>query len=1460
MGAGEGEGPVVWLNECRDDDYHGLDMVGKIALCRRSDDPTVYRAAIEHQVGGLLLLDREHEGDQPFRRGGYRDTSWVPETIPAYLISGVVGEDLLAGTDLTLDDLSLRFSATPLSTTVRMAVTTEEREAATARNVLGLLPGSDPGQRPEVLVVGAHYDHLGPEPDGTIMRGANDNASGVATVLEMARTWRSEDFRPARSVLFAAWDGEEQGLLGSRYYVEHPTQSLTRTLAMLNLDMVGAGETLQIDGDGPAAVQVETAADTYGVIYTSSFHGRSDHVPFAEAGVPAAMLIWWPDEAYHSPDDEVDHIDPGKLKTGGVLSSHTVAALAETQVELNQAMARLEASIATGDREAFLESLEPTGLDASTPTGHPGRSALLAWFDELRSADLIDISMEPTEMRIGDGEADVGVRLRFVWADGDRRVSSVLSHLRFVERDGAWRFGGQSLETRQGDVVTVGWLPDVAVDAGGLLSTTETAYVSLVEGLGGEPVSGTRIVYYPDDETLRVMAKPTAQSPLAWVQRSDSLAELTLDARRSESITRALVSLVLTQAGLPSGEGTWLREGLALQWGTEDSARRYLPVLSSSEVMTPLLDFPALTQLTDDEAQKLRAYAWSTTGYLLEQYGVEGLRAFCAAWGEEGDGARAFRQVLRVSEAQFEAAWRRDVLAPLRAAAQGIDDTIVARARAVVDSDRDAYLSTVTTADPVLRADERDWLASVTHQSVLTHTLEGEMVGWKPELSEAIVALRSRTVISGGRSSSLTFDARFVVERGGWRYAGLPWDELRGEHFVLKHRGLGARQAQFVLTQAGAAFDRVASDLGAPGGLPLVIKAYTEDELLRAFKGFHPDDAAPGSQVHGASIKLLIDPAALESPVGPPVARELTYRLLTAKGIDTAWILEGVSAFEADSLRTLGRHQASAQQHDALWDAIGGGEIHDWEELVSFDHLSAEELALARAQSWSLVATIVREHGTDGLRRFLDQVAGGANAPSSVRAALSVDWETLLDRWREDVRTSGAPTELISLGESFDVDRAFEHIAQLASPPLRGRQAGTPGADRAADYIAGQFARLGLEPLGDAVTVTDPSGVAVGPGETERYLQHFPISYTHVVTVPSLAWANPRSGRERVFDYRKDFVEATGAGAAEGPLVWLSSSDLEGLHFGGAVVLAEWDDPLESARSLEEHGAGGLILVSDRSAEDLRAERVCAGARVAPGTIPVLEITEEALDRLLREVGVRRPTLAATTRTLPLDVEARMNLPRLPLTTTQTANVLGMIPGSDPELAQEALVIGAHYDHAGGLPGGDHFPGANQNASGVAALLEMARVWRAEGFEPSRPVVLAAWGAEERSSSGVKYYLEDPAVPLTRTAGVISLDSIADGEGFRLWFRGDGDKDLVLAHRLGTSASLLKRDAWRRGAVDDGWHALFSRQEIPTVKLTWADAESLDYRLNDTPGRLDRERLSNSGEILTMGAAWLSMQ
>jgi Zn-dependent M28 family amino/carboxypeptidase len=201
----------------------------------------------------------------------------------------------------------------------------------TAPNVVAILPGRDPALRGEYVVISAHFDHVGtgrPDAHGdSIYNGADDNASGTVALLEAARAFARLPRAPARSVVFLAVSGEERGLKGSVYWVQHPTVPIHRVVADLNLDMVGrnAPDTLVVMGQeysslGPVARAVLAAHPELGFRGLPSradpklqWFSRSDHVAFIGAGVPVLFLTTLPHPDYHRPSDDPAHLDAGKL-------------------------------------------------------------------------------------------------------------------------------------------------------------------------------------------------------------------------------------------------------------------------------------------------------------------------------------------------------------------------------------------------------------------------------------------------------------------------------------------------------------------------------------------------------------------------------------------------------------------------------------------------------------------------------------------------------------------------------------------------------------------------------------------------------------------------------------------------------------------------------------------------------------------------------------------------------------------------------------------------------------------------------------------------------------------------------------------------------------------------------------------------------------------------------------------
>lgn len=1466
LGAGEGEGPVVWLNRCRPEDFSGQDLVGRIVMCAGSGDADIYRAAIEHRVGGLLLLDREREAPQ-FRRGGYRELSWVPETIPAYLISDRVAEDLVAGTGYSLDELSLRFTPTPLSATVSIAVAVEEREEVEARNVLGLLPGSDPEYSDEVVVVCAHYDHLGLEPDGAVMYGANDNASGVATVLEIARMWQAQGYRPARSVLFAAWDAEELGLLGSRYYVANATLPLTQTIAVLNLDMVGAGEALQIDGEALVGPQLLASSELYGITTTLFAGGRSDHVSFVEARVPAAMLIYWPDEAYHTPSDGLEAVQPDRLRGAGVLSAHTLAVLADGYPELERAVARLEATIAAGDREAFLEGLDPAEPDL--------RATQAAWLDGMWSRGLAEVQMRPRQIRLGDGEAWVTLDAAYAWSDGPRQ-SPMSYDVRFVDRNGTWFYAGYELETASDDLMTVECFPRVPWTATELLTTTRQVYESLFSSLGLQPISGTRIVYYSSPEQMRLSTRP-ADEEVGWRVSAGGLVELT----SVYPITPALVSLALSEMGLPPGAAPWLREGMVLQ--TDDGAReRYLRTLATSDALTSPLAVVSVDDLPEVDRLPFRAQSWSMTAYLLERYGIDGLQDLCAAWGRTGDADAAFERGLGLTAEAFRDSWLAEWITPLRAAAAAIQSTVDARVDAVLSDDPVAFMATVDPADPVLRTEEQNWFADLRVHPIVSYTSTVRSVDWSPGEDEAIASLAVSAVVSGSAATRSTqYDARFVRDGGRWLYADLAWEVAESEHFLLRHQGHDLVWAQQILDLAEEAYERIVTDPDVQLPLPIEIKLYDDEEVFRGRVSLSLPDWVTARSEPGEAIRLSLGDDA-DWMIQRAIGYQLVRLVLNSQGLESAWLREGLATFETGRLRPLGAHWAAGEHMPLVQEAVRRHEELSLDALASFEDLTDDQLELAHSQSWSMVAYIVERYGLDGVRRLVASTVDSGDVRRAFGDVLGTDAETLLEDWREYMWSGGTPGELVPLAQRFDPQRALAQIEILSSPAYGGRAPGTEGAERAAGYIAERFAALGLEPLGDPL----PDSEAGERG----YLQTFPISVTQILSVPVLFVTDVSGAPLREFTYREELMEVVGEGVGAGELVLLQSgASLEGMRFAGAVALErDVDDPIERATDLQARGASGLVVVSDaglasegpgasegeaavlspywrRQAEAyawLEETETPASPllQMSAITIPVVQITTAAFDDLTTLLGLEEWDLVRAPPALPLGVQAHLSISRSPFTTTLSANVLGLLPGSDPELADEVLLLGAHYDHVGQAADGLVYPGANHNASGVAAMLEMARVWRSADYRPARSVLFAVWGAEELGSAGLVTYLRSPAVPITNTVAVIGMDGIGGGEGYRLLFYGTRDDDMSIIYPLEAGAGLLERRAWRRGSAGEGWHQAFRAAGIPTTWLIWDGAEQSFYLPTDTAESIDPDRLATSGEILTLTATWLTAE
>ena len=355
------------------DDYAGIDAKGKIVLVLRYEPPpknekspfqkwprysnyATLRSKInnarDHGALGMILVDLQSPkkaGPELMSLRGIfsrRDNNFI-----AAQVKREIAERWFEDRGLSLPatkegiDREERPNSMALSDLKATLHVTVEPIHGRAENVIGILPGSDPVLKNENIVIGAHYDHLGfgyygsrdSSLEGQIHHGADDNASGTAVLLQVAQQLARSNPKPARTIVIAAFSGEEVGLLGSRHFVEHPPfPPLATTKAMLNLDMVGRLRDNRLTVFGTRSARelsgiINDAARPLGLeIIESDRVGRSDLMSFYNKKIPSLHFFTGTHPDYHRPSDTWDKLNTEGMARISDLVTATAHKLADT--------------------------------------------------------------------------------------------------------------------------------------------------------------------------------------------------------------------------------------------------------------------------------------------------------------------------------------------------------------------------------------------------------------------------------------------------------------------------------------------------------------------------------------------------------------------------------------------------------------------------------------------------------------------------------------------------------------------------------------------------------------------------------------------------------------------------------------------------------------------------------------------------------------------------------------------------------------------------------------------------------------------------------------------------------------------------------------------------------------------------------------------------------------------------
>lgn len=572
----------------------------------------------------------------------------------------------------------------------------------------------------------------------------------------------------------------------------------------------------------------------------------------------------------------------------------------------------------------------------------------------------------------------------------------------------------------------------------------------------------------------------------------------------------------------------------------------------------------------------------------------------------------------------------------------------------------------------------------------------------------------------------------------------------------------------------------------------------------------------------------------------------------------------------------------------AVW-----GDLYHYSDVPEWGSLLSNVRTYARAYPWMalypslafFIAIIAFNLFGEGLRRLMDVVGveftrllNRYTFAAALLLAVGFSW------FRSNSGPMGYYREQAA---TFDGEQALAHVNTLSGPQLEGRALGSNGLDDAAAYIAGQFEALGLQ----------------AAGENGTYFQTRPREFLQLDSVPLLEIDDGGGPLE----YRRDFNEFPSAvlntGGADGEVRVLGMGPLlvAGNYYANRAYLAlkEYDfshdillvlDAADLYKLEKTQALGILVVAGEADGNVLRQHQslsprhsimlgLGSPARVIGNRVPVFWISEEIAARLLAGTGESLPELQRREAALGQDEiltletgrRVSMVLEGAPSGRLEASNVIGHLPGASAELDSQLIVVLAQYDAPPLGPSGAFYPNANDNASGVALMLEVIRAMRDSGYKPNKTFLFVAYAGEgwdqgNPVTADVERYLSAKhafATAFTIEA-IVNLRGVGAGSGEEMAVVAGGS--LRLTELFEQAARRMNVPATRLGEPVDV-SVVFEEQRntgggqiAPEVGLRWLGWEATSRTVDDTVEAVSAEKLEAAGKATTLALMTLGRE
>ena len=499
----------------------------------------------------------------------------------------------------------------------------------------------------------------------------------------------------------------------------------------------------------------------------------------------------------------------------------------------------------------------------------------------------------------------------------------------------------------------------------------------------------------------------------------------------------------------------------------------------------------------------------------------------------------------------------------------------------------------------------------------------------------------------------------------------------------------------------------------------------------------------------------------------------------------------------------------------------------------------------------------------EGLRRLIEQ--SGLNTAMLLRKRTLAAIGVLSLATVFIINRSGPAPWFAKVAQSFSGEAALQHVQALTD--MDGRRIGQEGGTETANYIAEQFEVNGLEP----------------GWQHQSYIYPFNTHIVHPLEQPSLKLIGDDGQEIQEFRHQLDFgylIEGhAGSGNAEATVVFVgflldpgsyTSESFKGMDLRDRIVLALEDNiPPGFAVEALIRGAEGILLVSSTSNPSIRSQvhyPEDPAEHLRNPIIPIFRIRQEIGQDILDHAGKSLNELFGEGTqegqgeipwiTRDLAIKASMSLTLAEPEEVAIQQVLGYIPGSDFDLADDLVVVFATYDGLGVDPDGTIYPGANHNASSIGVMLEIIRLWHDQNLDARRSILFVAWGGGNAEDFGAKAYLNDTAhyrrLPTRNPSARLVLKSI-----FLLDDLGAGSEVLELHPESSDDLGRLIQETTAEVGIPISFshESVWPYDELHSLPMDWVHFRWAGGYLSSTEDTLDKikvEKMQKIGEALAL--------